>query len=57
MLESMWFLWCDSFMFTFVLFRLIKLNFLLMTNFVNLNMLGFMFDGHHPFLYLLCMHV
>jgi hypothetical protein len=28
-----------------------------MINFVNLNMLGFMFNEHHPFLYLLCMPI
>jgi hypothetical protein len=63
MLENMGFFLCDSFMLTFVPSRSIKLGFFslktlsILTNFVNLNMLGFMFGGHHPFLYLLCMPI
>jgi hypothetical protein len=59
----MWFLWCNSFMFTFVLSRSIKLSFFclktlsIMTNFLNLNMLGYMFDINNLFLYLICMPI
>jgi len=63
MVENMGFLLCDSFMLTVVLSRSIKLGFFslkilsIVTNFVHLNMLGFMSGRHHPFLYLLCMPI